>query len=338
MSSVSDQELLDEMRRVADILGKENITNGEFQEHKEIKGSPRYRFGSWNQAKKKASLDINTTTTPEETKKDIIEAGKKVADDEYIKNTLTNVAREAEASYQTVIAHFTSKELFKHELDVQPYKNVKTDKQILEEAGRLKAKKEVVRPADFKKIASTERLESVCINLAEYETDLPYRVAEYINDNFGHGFTRQKHIVEAVEDELGFKPFHACTVEEVVEAFNEEFDSEISRVTKGGHSVMYLDSGRYDNEEKYRKQMKKKWKGYQQELGKDLSTYSYPQQALHDIYFELCSKGVSPKSAFSSIAYVVTDYSQKKVGNKVGCSQVTIREHCEEVEENLQKT
>lgn len=63
-SNHSDEELLDDIRRVAELLKKEKITQNEYVKHGKFPHKNFYRrFGSWNQALKKADFDITVSKT-----------------------------------------------------------------------------------------------------------------------------------------------------------------------------------------------------------------------------------------------------------------------------------
>ncbi len=75
--TLSDDELLNELRRVADKLGGEPLTIEAFTQHASMHGETvRRRFGSWWTALKNAGLPISNL-------------GKRCSDDDYFENLLT---------------------------------------------------------------------------------------------------------------------------------------------------------------------------------------------------------------------------------------------------------
>lgn len=59
---VSDEELLDDLRRVAELLSKENLTMSEYQENGKYHPSTiANRFGGWRNSLKKAGLSLTKT-------------------------------------------------------------------------------------------------------------------------------------------------------------------------------------------------------------------------------------------------------------------------------------
>ena len=59
---VSDEELLDDLRRVAELLSKENLTRSEYQENGKYHPSTiANRFGGWRNSLKKAGLSLTKT-------------------------------------------------------------------------------------------------------------------------------------------------------------------------------------------------------------------------------------------------------------------------------------
>jgi 5-methylcytosine-specific restriction endonuclease McrA len=64
----TDQEVLDEIRRVAEIVGESPSTT-QFNEHAEITHMvPAHRFGSWNDAKDLIDLDVDERRRGEQSK------------------------------------------------------------------------------------------------------------------------------------------------------------------------------------------------------------------------------------------------------------------------------
>jgi hypothetical protein len=57
---VSDEELIADLRRVAKLLGTENVTQGQYLKHGEHSDSTQgTRFGGWNNALLKSGLTIS---------------------------------------------------------------------------------------------------------------------------------------------------------------------------------------------------------------------------------------------------------------------------------------
>jgi len=72
-SRASDEELLEDLKRVAEKVD-DSLTYQEYQDLGDHSaGSIQYRFGSWNQAKKEAGLDPNTETKSKATIEEILD-------------------------------------------------------------------------------------------------------------------------------------------------------------------------------------------------------------------------------------------------------------------------
>jgi hypothetical protein len=61
----TDQELIDDLRRVAALLGQRTLSKRAYERHGRFKCEPIFRrFGSWNRAMKKAGLEPSTFAPP----------------------------------------------------------------------------------------------------------------------------------------------------------------------------------------------------------------------------------------------------------------------------------
>lgn len=339
MSSVSEEDVLDEMHRIADKLDKQDITLKEWYEHKEISADVRSRFGTWNNAKQEAGLEINSIEKyGEQDKERINQAVKEVAENNHKKNTLANVAEESGYSRNTVTKFFDDvNDLF--DGVAEPYVSNMSDKKLMNKVSELRQSREIVRPIDLEQIASRQRLERLGVDFDKLRKQTVEYIVEYMYKNYSHGFHSWKEMCEDMKQELGFLPTHHYRgFGELKEVFEDKYDASIRKSVPGGNNTkIYIDKGKYDSEDKYYRLMRQKWHNYQEEYGVDLGVSDYSQNKLFEVFIDFVGRGKPPKSIFASIAYLETEFSQGTIADRGVASEVTIRANYEDVAEELDK-
>jgi len=74
-----EQELLDDLKKVADKLGKNNLTSREYDETgKYTSGTIHRRFGTWNKALQKAGLEVTLNQSQNNSEKELFENIEKI--------------------------------------------------------------------------------------------------------------------------------------------------------------------------------------------------------------------------------------------------------------------
>lgn len=342
--NITKQEMIDSIKEA-----KQQLPEGEnlsFMKFRELADTPVHRartlFGGWNKAKKAAGLDdihVVTKRSDEEIIKDL----KDYAEEHGEPVKLKDFAEKQEYSEGTV-QRFGAFHKLAEEAGVKPFHGRTKKKHVIEavnsyegEREKLNEKNLVSHFEDYddyvlysRKFNIPEIIREEGFEYIERE-EMEDIVAEELASRAGSKFLDRKELKRIAEDVAGFQPFPSSNgygfkkLEEVME--RNGYDITIPK----GTGAIYIDDGRYDDEDEYRITMMEKLKNQNSNLPEDEEI----EEDRLDLLIETIGMGIGFTGAFAGLAYLETYLTQKELTEHLDVSEVTVRKNAQRISEEF---
>lgn len=326
---VTDEELVNEINEIAENLGKDNISYNDYAIHSDLTGDPKDRFGTWNEAKREAGLEVHHPNNPF-SREDKLEALRSLDRSDKL-NTIRNLADMLETHPHTIKDFY---ELCDEE-GIEPYQRSNmSDEAINSRVEEIVLNNDVVRINDLIDVAKKDKLESLGWSIKQIQDKNLEKFAEFVYENTDRGYHAYRDITQKIREEFGVGLNNHYSSEDLVEKINENYDIDVEHHRTQGQTVkLFIRDGTYDNESRYRRVMREKFEEHKEKIGLDTE---FGEDKLFEILIKKLGEGKSFSTVFAGIAYKYSpeeEYTQRGLANEFDVSEVAIRNNYQQLPE-----